>query len=91
MNIRSSNAERTPAMFRWVDRGGRRTSRFRTAAFEDLRRSFEDVSEEGMRDDFNRWVTQPGAPALKVSALETISEGDGWVLRARLEQSDRYW
>jgi len=64
-----------------------RKHRFRTAAFEDLRRSFEDVSEEVMHVDFNRWVTQPGAPALKVSALGTISKGDGWVLSVRLEQT----
>jgi hypothetical protein len=62
--------------------------RFRTAAFEDLRRSFDSVSGEKMHTDFNRWVTQPGAPALKVSGLQTIPEGDGgWVISARLEQT----
>jgi hypothetical protein len=59
---------------------------FRFASFDDLRNSFEGVSEEDLRSEFNQWVTQSGAPKITVSRAKVEPEGDSYVLTALLEQ-----
>ncbi len=61
-------------------------NRFRTASFDDLRKSFEGVSGQEMSVAFNRWITQAGAPALRVSRPQARPERDGWILTALIEQ-----
>ncbi|MFB0508480.1 MAG: M1 family metallopeptidase, partial [Thermodesulfobacteriota bacterium] len=52
-------------------------NRFRFASFDDLRSSFEGTSGKDLRSEFNQWVTQPGAPKIKVSRAKVEPEGDG--------------
>jgi hypothetical protein len=59
---------------------------FQIASFDDICRSFEDVSGKEMEASFDQWLTQPGAPELKVSRARALPEGGGYVLRAVLEQ-----
>jgi aminopeptidase N len=40
---------------------------FQIASFDDICRSFEDVSGKEMEASFDQWLTQPGAPELKVA------------------------
>ncbi len=40
---------------------------FRTASFEDLRHSFEQVSGENLQDFFQQWLTRSGAPTLSIT------------------------
>ncbi len=61
-------------------------NKFRFASFDDLRHSFEAASGEDLRSEFNEWVTQPGAPEIKVSRANVEPEGDGYVLTVLLEQ-----
>ncbi|NIS60350.1 MAG: M20/M25/M40 family metallo-hydrolase [Proteobacteria bacterium] len=63
-----------------------RENRFRFASFDDLRKGFEGASGEDLSNEFNQWVTQPGAPKVKVSRAKVEPEGDGYVLTALLEQ-----
>lgn len=61
-------------------------NRFRMASFDDLRKSFKRVSGQDMSLNFNQWITQPGAPALKVSRVQARPAGGGWILTALIEQ-----
>jgi aminopeptidase N len=63
-----------------------RENRFRMATFDDLRKSFESVSEKDMSIEFNQWTARSGAPALTVGDLQVVPDGDGWMLNARIEQ-----
>ena len=63
-----------------------RKNRFRTADFNDLRKSFESVSGKDMSIEFNQWTTRSGAPALTVSDPQAVPDGDGWMLTVRIEQ-----
>jgi hypothetical protein len=61
-------------------------SRFKTASFDDLRKSFEDVSGEVLKSEFDQWVTRAGAPRLAVSGASVTEVKNGFILRADLEQ-----
>jgi aminopeptidase N len=63
-----------------------RKNRFRMATFDDLRKSFESVSGKDMSIEFNQWTARSGAPALTVSDPQAVPDGDGWILKARIEQ-----
>jgi len=63
-----------------------RENRFRTADFDDLRKSFESVSGKNMSIEFNQWTARSGAPALTVSDPQAVPDGDDWMLKARIEQ-----
>jgi len=63
-----------------------RENRFRMATFDDLRKSFESVSGKDMSIEFNQWTARSGAPALTVSDPQAVPDGDGWILKARIEQ-----
>jgi aminopeptidase N len=60
--------------------------RFRWASFDDLRKSFEGVSEEKLDTFFDQWTTRPGAPRLHVGRARVSAEADGYVLTALIEQ-----
>ena len=60
---------------------------FRTAGFDDLRTSFETASGKDLSQEFEQWVTRMGAPILKVGEATALAVQDGFVLTARLEQT----
>jgi len=60
---------------------------FRSASFADLRTSFEAASGKNLAQQFEQWVARTGAPALKVSEATALAVQDGFVLTARLEQT----
>ena len=60
---------------------------FRSAGFADLRTSFEAASGKNLGQQFEQWVARTGAPALKVSEATALAVQDGFVLTARLEQT----
>ncbi len=64
-----------------------RDNRFRIAGFDDLRRAFEAVSGEDLKADFRTWTGRTGAPALAVSGLEVSADGDGFLVRGLLRQT----
>src|SRR4030042_3051612 len=48
--------------------------KFKFSSFDDLRKSFETVSGKNLRVEFNRWVTLPGAPKIKLSGAKANAE-----------------
>lgn len=61
--------------------------RFRSASFDELRKSFETASGKDLSQAFEQWVARTGAPVLKVSEATALAVQDGFVLTARLEQT----
>jgi len=61
--------------------------RFRSASFDELRTSFEAASGKDLAPRFEQWVARAGAPILKVSEATALAVQDGFVLSARLEQT----
>ncbi|MEW6214136.1 MAG: M20/M25/M40 family metallo-hydrolase [Nitrospirota bacterium] len=63
-----------------------RKNKFRVASFNDLKKSFEEVSGKDMGIEFEQWITQPGAPKIKLSNARARAEGGSYVLTAIIEQ-----
>jgi len=64
-----------------------RDHRFERATFDDIRRSFETVSGEDLKDFFRQWTTRTGAPQLKLNdAGVTATPEGGYRLRTVIEQ-----
>jgi hypothetical protein len=63
-----------------------RRNKFRFASFEDLRKSFEGVSEKGLSSEFDQWVRRTGAPKIKLVSAKTEKERDGYSLTLAIEQ-----
>ncbi|MBI5143087.1 MAG: M20/M25/M40 family metallo-hydrolase [Nitrospirae bacterium] len=61
-------------------------NRFKTASFDDLRKSFEDVTGESLKAEFDQWVTRAGAPKLAVSGVSVTAVKNGFILKADVEQ-----
>jgi len=61
--------------------------RFKTASFDDLRRSFEKVSGADLEPFFKQWITRPGAPELTIGDLKSEKQEAGFLLRLALAQS----
>ena len=64
-----------------------RENKFRTASFDDLRRSFEQVSQEDLEVEFNQWTKRTGAPILRVTNAVTRGLVGNYSLTAHLEQN----
>ena len=65
--------------------------KFRSASFDDLRESFESVSGQDLKRDFEQWVWRAGAPELRLEDVKTKNEGqpgnpDKHILTARIQQ-----
>jgi hypothetical protein len=63
-----------------------RRHRYRTASFDDLRLSFEEVSGDSLDSFFRQWVTRPGAPEFSLEGVSTEKEDGRYLLRATLLQ-----
>jgi len=60
---------------------------FKSASYDDLRTSFEAASGKDLTQDFEQWVTRVGAPILTLSGASALAVQDGFILTARLEQT----
>ncbi len=61
-------------------------NKFRLAAFDDLRRSFEHISGKDLKSEFDQWITKPGAPKLEIENVKVHREADKYILTAALKQ-----
>ena len=59
---------------------------FRDAGFADVAAVFSSVSGQSLSGFFDQWVKREGAPQLRVSGAHVRSEGQDFVLTARIEQ-----
>ncbi|MBN2384939.1 M20/M25/M40 family metallo-hydrolase, partial [bacterium] len=62
--------------------------RWQKASFEDLRRSFEQVTGEDLGDWFAQWLTRKGAPQIELTRieLEPTATGSGMTLTLKQVQ-----
>lgn len=61
-------------------------NKFRKASFEDIRKSFEDVSKRDLNEFFEQWVNRTGAPSLKIKDVNVNNENDKSELSFKLTQ-----
>ncbi len=60
--------------------------RFRAAAFDDVRKTFEAETGESLTEFFEQWVERSGAPALRVTNPNLKTENGKYLLSAVIEQ-----
>ncbi len=60
--------------------------RFHFATFDDIEKSFETTSGKSLKADFNQWATRTGAPEIKLRDAETGRQGEGYIVKAKVEQ-----
>jgi hypothetical protein len=63
-----------------------RDNLFQRVGFDALRRAFASVTGEDMSAIFQQWVTRPGAPELRISAVTAQPDEPGYRLHAVLDQ-----
>lgn len=63
-----------------------RDNRFKSAAFADLRRAFEQVSSRDLRPFFSQWTERTGAPDLQLEANSVERTDSGYRLSVTLAQ-----
>jgi hypothetical protein len=69
-----------------IERGLRllwQRQRFRSAAWSDLEAAFAEAAGRPLRDFFRQWVERPGAPVLRLEAVERA----GGALKLRITQT----
>jgi hypothetical protein len=63
-----------------------RDNKFKSASFDDIRKSFESVSGKDLRAFFDEWVNRKGAPELSVSDVNCEKKENQYLLRFTLRQ-----
>lgn len=61
--------------------------KFRIAGFAELRDSFEAVSDRDLGGFFETWTTRAGAPRLRLTNAAVVTEGAGFTLTGRIDQT----
>lgn len=64
-----------------------RKNQFRLATYDDLRTSFERVSNEALKEEFDQWVTRSGAPKIAIRDVRTVADSSGYAVAGTLEQT----
>ncbi len=59
----------------------------RVASFDDLRRAFETSSGESLEHFFEQWLSRKGAPRLTAEGVSLARDGDDYLLRGTLRQT----
>jgi len=62
-------------------------NRARVASFAELRRAFETAAEEPLDVFFDQWLARTGAPLLAAEDVRVDRDGEKYVLRGTLRQS----
>ena len=63
-----------------------RQHQFQTAAFNDLRLAFEQVSNRSLKAYFKQWVERTGAPELRLGRVKVEQGDDSYALFLDIEQ-----
>ncbi len=64
-----------------------RERRFRVSGYVDLERSFSEAAGRPLEAFFRQWLERTGAPALRLDDARAEPYGEGFRLRARIEQT----
>ena len=63
-----------------------RENKYRSASFDDLRKSLEKVSQKELATEFDQWVKQRGAPQIRLVSAKSEKEAGGYSLSIDIEQ-----
>jgi hypothetical protein len=66
-----------------------RKYKFKVASFDDVETTFNKVTDDPLEPMFEQWVKRAGAPSLRVSQAVATPKGDGYVLSAIIEQTQK--
>ncbi|MCD4678790.1 MAG: hypothetical protein K8S00_00235 [Bacteroidales bacterium] len=61
-------------------------NKFKKASFDDIRKSFEEVSDKDLKAFFDQWLNKTGAPKLEVSNVKMDKVNDKYELKFVLSQ-----
>ncbi len=61
-------------------------NRFKFASFNDIKKSFEDASKKNLSIDFKEWITQAGAPEIRLSDVKVTTDKEAYVITGYIEQ-----
>ena len=64
-----------------------RNNKFKFASFNDIRKSFEEVTGENLKWFFDQWVNRKGAPELKLGNIEVKHVRDFYDVSIELNQT----
>jgi aminopeptidase N len=64
-------------------------NKFRYTSFDDLRKSFEEVTGKDLKSFFDQWLTRKGAPGIKLSDVKVTTENNKYKLDFTLLQSQK--
>lgn len=64
-----------------------REQRFHIASWSDLRKAFEEASGKDLAVFFKQWISQSGAPALRIANARAVQTAKGWRVSVTLAQS----
>jgi len=59
---------------------------FRFATFTDLQKSFEHVFQKDLQPEFDQWITEAGAPELKISDVVVTRQDEQYTVTATFKQ-----
>jgi hypothetical protein len=60
--------------------------KFKKASFDDIQKTFEEVSGSNLQPFFYQWILRPGAPSLKLSDVTVNKEAEKYNLTFKLSQ-----
>jgi Peptidase family M28/Peptidase family M1 domain/PDZ domain len=63
-----------------------REYKFKTASFDDIRKTMESVTGKDLKSFFDQWVKRTGAPELSLSGLSVEKNKEGYKLKFTLKQ-----
>ena len=63
-----------------------KNNKFRKASFDDIRKSFEKVTDTKLEAFFSQWINRKGAPSLKISNVKVSRNNSQYKLVFKLSQ-----
>jgi hypothetical protein len=61
-------------------------NKFEFASFNDIKKSFETASKKNLSIDFKQWVTQAGAPEIRLTDVKATTDKDVYLITGYIEQ-----
>ncbi len=63
--------------------------KFKMASFEDIQKSFEEVTHTDLKPFFTQWLTRTGAPEIAIKEVKTTKNSDQFQVSIKLEQKQK--
>lgn len=63
-----------------------RENTYHRASFDDIRRALTAITDKDLQQEFNQWITRPGAPVLRIRDVSVQSSDEEYMLTAVVKQ-----